>query len=224
MVECFLEAQPKACHSLRSDLELGGVNGTACLFVYPQCTHVIVDSADVLSRCHLNSIQKNDVQIANPAFIQDSVRQRRLLDVRNYDPLSPAPAAPPAERSRSGECVLPSTYCVIHSVVDILTCQRCYRGKKCPERLQIYYVSFYLRNKQNPEGWRQIEMFLLWSDPKWPGDSHGFRIFDIQFWKILHCNLFILLMCVVACPMVHLWRSEVNLGYHPVECCLPPFW
>ncbi|GAB1298937.1 Protein mono-ADP-ribosyltransferase PARP4 [Apodemus speciosus] len=65
------------------------------------CTHVIVDSADVLSRCHLNSIQKNDVQIANPAFIQDSVRQRRLLDVKNYDPMSPAMTAPPAEKSGS---------------------------------------------------------------------------------------------------------------------------
>lgn len=84
------------------------------LAIYPQCTHVIVDSADVLSRCHLNSIQKNDVQIANPAFIEDSVRQRRLLDVKNYDPMSPAGAAPPAEKISSSELVLPSAHYVIH--------------------------------------------------------------------------------------------------------------
>lgn len=71
----------------------------------------------------------------------------------NYDPMSPATTAPPAERSSSGECVLPSTYYVKYTTVDILTCQKCYRGKKCPEVLQINYVSLYLRNKkQNPEG------------------------------------------------------------------------
>ncbi|EDL36193.1 mCG130836, isoform CRA_a [Mus musculus] len=93
----YLPRQQKK--KLQTDIKENG--GKFSFLLNPQCTHVIVDSADVLSRCHLNSIQKNDVQIANPAFIQDSVRQRRLLDVRNYDPLSPAPAAPPAERSRS---------------------------------------------------------------------------------------------------------------------------
>ncbi|XP_031218415.1 protein mono-ADP-ribosyltransferase PARP4 isoform X2 [Mastomys coucha] len=93
----YLPRQQKK--KLQTDIKENG--GKFSFLLNPQCTHVIVDSADVLSRCHLNSIQKNDVRIANPAFIQDSVRQRRLLDVSNYDPMSPATTAPPAERSSS---------------------------------------------------------------------------------------------------------------------------
>ncbi|XP_032773119.1 protein mono-ADP-ribosyltransferase PARP4 [Rattus rattus] len=93
----YLPRQQKK--KLQTDIKENG--GKFSFLLNPQCTHVIVDSADVLSRCHLNSIQKNDVQIANPAFIEDSVRQRRLLDVKNYDPMSPAGAAPAAEKSSS---------------------------------------------------------------------------------------------------------------------------
>eukprot|EP00073_Rattus_norvegicus_P053042 XP_017455426.1 PREDICTED: poly [ADP-ribose] polymerase 4 isoform X1 [Rattus norvegicus] len=108
----YLPRQQKK--KLQTDIKENG--GKFSFLLNPQCTHVIVDSADVLSRCHLNSIQKNDVQIANPAFIEDSVRQRRLLDVKNYDPMSPAGAAPPAEKISSSELVLPSAHYVIHEV------------------------------------------------------------------------------------------------------------
>ncbi|XP_034354773.1 protein mono-ADP-ribosyltransferase PARP4 [Arvicanthis niloticus] len=93
----YLPRQQKK--KLQADIKENG--GKFSFLLNPQCTHVIIDSADVLSRCHLNSIQKNDVQIANPAFIQDSVRQRRLLDVKNYDPMSPAMTASSAEKSGS---------------------------------------------------------------------------------------------------------------------------
>ncbi|XP_052047314.1 protein mono-ADP-ribosyltransferase PARP4 isoform X2 [Apodemus sylvaticus] len=93
----YLPRQEKK--KLQTDIKENG--GKFSFLLNPQCTHVIVDSADILSRCHLNSIQKNDVQIANPAFIQDSVRQRRLLDVKNYDPVSLAMTAAPAEKSGS---------------------------------------------------------------------------------------------------------------------------
>ncbi|XP_050999336.1 protein mono-ADP-ribosyltransferase PARP4 [Acomys russatus] len=79
---------------LQTDIKENG--GKFSFLLTPQCTHVIVDSADVLSRGQLNSIQKNDVQIANPGFVWDSVRQRRLLDVKNYEPKSGA-ITPPAE-------------------------------------------------------------------------------------------------------------------------------
>lgn len=112
---------------------------------------MILDNADVLSRYQLNSIQKNDVQIASPAFIWDSVKQRRLLDVKNYDPESLAVMSPPGDKSCVGECVLPSPSRVTDAVVDIWTCHRCCEGKNCPEILQN--TSFYLRHrKQNPEG------------------------------------------------------------------------
>lgn len=112
---------------------------------------MILDNADILSRYQLNSIQKNDVQIASPAFIWDSVKQRRLLDVKNYDPKSLAVMSPPGDKSCVGECVLPSPSRVTDAVVDIWTCHRCCEGKNCPGILQN--TSFYLRHrKQNPEG------------------------------------------------------------------------
>ncbi|CAO2591090.1 Protein mono-ADP-ribosyltransferase PARP4, partial [Lemmus lemmus] len=82
---------------LQADIKENG--GDFSFLLNPQCTHVILDSADVLSRYQLNSIQKNDVQIASPDFIWDSVKQRRLLDVKNYDPKSLALMSPPGDKS-----------------------------------------------------------------------------------------------------------------------------
>ncbi|XP_055472624.1 protein mono-ADP-ribosyltransferase PARP4 isoform X1 [Psammomys obesus] len=84
---------------LQTDIKENG--GKFSFLLNPQCTHVIVDTAGALSRCQLNSIQKNDVQIANPEFIWDSVRQRRLLDVKSYDSRSLALTLPPEEKSCS---------------------------------------------------------------------------------------------------------------------------
>ena len=67
---------------------------------------MILDNADVLSRYQLNSIQKNDVQIASADFIWDSVKLRRLLDVKNYDPKSLAVVSPPDDKSCVGEVVM----------------------------------------------------------------------------------------------------------------------
>ncbi|XP_057642310.1 protein mono-ADP-ribosyltransferase PARP4 isoform X2 [Chionomys nivalis] len=82
---------------LQADIKENG--GNFSFLLNPQCTHVILDNADVLSRYQLSSIQKNDVQIASPDFIWDSVKQGRLLDVKNYDPKSPAVVSPPADKS-----------------------------------------------------------------------------------------------------------------------------
>ncbi|XP_052589085.1 LOW QUALITY PROTEIN: protein mono-ADP-ribosyltransferase PARP4 [Peromyscus californicus insignis] len=92
----YLPRQQKK--KLQADIKENG--GKFSFLLNPQCTHVILDNADiVLSRCQLNSIQKNDVQIANPDFIWDSVKERRLLDVKNYDPKSLAIMPPPSGKS-----------------------------------------------------------------------------------------------------------------------------
>ncbi|XP_049985056.1 protein mono-ADP-ribosyltransferase PARP4 [Alexandromys fortis] len=82
---------------LQADIKENG--GNFSFLLNPQCTHVILDNAEILSRYQLSSIQKNDVQIASPDFIWDSVKQRRLLDVKNYDPKSLAVVSPPGDES-----------------------------------------------------------------------------------------------------------------------------
>ncbi|ERE92203.1 poly [ADP-ribose] polymerase 4-like protein [Cricetulus griseus] len=90
----YLPRQQKK--KLQTDIKNNG--GKFSFLLNPQCTHVILDNADALSQYQLNSIQKNDVQIASPDFIWDSVNQRRLMNVTNYDPKSLALMPPPGEK------------------------------------------------------------------------------------------------------------------------------
>ncbi|XP_058403765.1 protein mono-ADP-ribosyltransferase PARP4 isoform X3 [Diceros bicornis minor] len=78
---------------LQTDIKENG--GKFSFLLNPQCTHVILDSADVLSQYQLNSVQKNHIHIANPDFIWESVKERRLLDVKNYDPNKSVDITPP---------------------------------------------------------------------------------------------------------------------------------
>ena len=81
------------------------------LFFFSKCTHIILDNADVLSQYQLNSIQKNHIHITNPDFIWESIKERRLLDVTNYDPhKSPDITPPPCQKaSSSGKYFISST-------------------------------------------------------------------------------------------------------------------
>uniref|UniRef100_A0A8C4PFI8 Poly [ADP-ribose] polymerase n=1 Tax=Equus asinus asinus TaxID=83772 RepID=A0A8C4PFI8_EQUAS len=78
---------------LQTDIKENG--GKFSFLLNPQCTHIILDSADVLSQYQLNSLQKNHIHIANPEFIWDSVKERTLLDVKNYDPNKSVDLTPP---------------------------------------------------------------------------------------------------------------------------------
>ncbi|KAG8524708.1 Protein mono-ADP-ribosyltransferase PARP4 [Galemys pyrenaicus] len=78
---------------LQTDIEENG--GKFTLLLNPQCTHVILESTDVLSHHQLNSVQKNNIHVANPDFVWESVRERRLLDVKNYDPDKSLDTIPP---------------------------------------------------------------------------------------------------------------------------------
>ncbi|XP_073750907.1 protein mono-ADP-ribosyltransferase PARP4 isoform X7 [Callorhinus ursinus] len=69
---------------LQNDIKENG--GNFSFLLNPQCTHIILDNADVLSQYQLKSIQKNHIHIINPDFIWNSIKERRLLDIMNYDP------------------------------------------------------------------------------------------------------------------------------------------
>ncbi|XP_036108057.1 protein mono-ADP-ribosyltransferase PARP4 [Molossus molossus] len=78
---------------LQTDIKENG--GNVSLSLNPQCTHVILDSADVLSQYQLNSVQKNHVHIANLDFIRESIKERRLLDIKSYTPYKSLDSTPP---------------------------------------------------------------------------------------------------------------------------------
>nr|XP_020145872.1 poly [ADP-ribose] polymerase 4 [Microcebus murinus] len=90
---------------LQTDITENG--GKFSLLLNPQCTHIILDNAEivsdsVLSRYQLSSIQKNHIHIANPDFIWESVKERRLLDVKNYDPRKSPDITPYPDQKASG--------------------------------------------------------------------------------------------------------------------------
>ncbi|XP_023580605.1 protein mono-ADP-ribosyltransferase PARP4 isoform X3 [Trichechus manatus latirostris] len=77
----YLPRQQKK--KLQTDIKENGGNFSFSL--HPQCTHIILDNADVLSQYQMKSIQEKHIHIVNPDFIWNSVKERRLLDVKNYN-------------------------------------------------------------------------------------------------------------------------------------------
>lgn len=87
---------------LQTDIKENG--GNFSFLLNAQCTHVILDNADVLSQYQLNSLQKHHIHITNPEFIWESIKEGKLVDVRNYDPLkSVSIAPPPCQKASSSE-------------------------------------------------------------------------------------------------------------------------
>ncbi|XP_066225211.1 protein mono-ADP-ribosyltransferase PARP4 [Saccopteryx leptura] len=78
---------------LQTDIKENG--GNVSFLLNPQCTHIILDNADVLSQYQLNFIQKNHIHIANPDFIWESIKEKRLLDIKNCNPNKSLPSTPP---------------------------------------------------------------------------------------------------------------------------------
>uniref|UniRef100_G1RT04 Poly(ADP-ribose) polymerase family member 4 n=1 Tax=Nomascus leucogenys TaxID=61853 RepID=G1RT04_NOMLE len=103
----YLPRQQKK--KLQTDIKENG--GKFSFSLNPQCTHIILDNADVLSQYQLNSIQKNHVHIANPDFIWESIRENRLLDVKNYDPYKPLDITPPPDQKASSPEVKTEDLC-----------------------------------------------------------------------------------------------------------------
>ncbi|XDB55981.1 hypothetical protein ABFV05_009597 [Capra hircus] len=69
---------------LQTDIKENG--GNFSFLLNAQCTHVILDNADVLSQYQLKSIRKNHILIANPDLVWESIKERRLLDTKIYGP------------------------------------------------------------------------------------------------------------------------------------------
>ncbi|XP_022378335.1 poly [ADP-ribose] polymerase 4 isoform X1 [Enhydra lutris kenyoni] len=94
---------------LQNDIKENG--GNFSFLLNPQCTHIILDNADVLSQYQLKSIQKNHIHIINPDFIWDSIKERRLLDVMNYDPNKALDITPPpCQKAGSSEVTTDDPY------------------------------------------------------------------------------------------------------------------
>ncbi|XP_019507947.1 PREDICTED: poly [ADP-ribose] polymerase 4 isoform X1 [Hipposideros armiger] len=86
---------------LQTDIKENG--GNVSFLLNPQCTHIIIDNVDDLSQYQLNSIQKNHIHITSPDFIWESIKERILLDVRNYDPIKSLDSTPPCPEASSSE-------------------------------------------------------------------------------------------------------------------------
>lgn len=87
---------------LQTDIKKNG--GNVSVLLNPQCTHIILDNADVLSQYQLKSIQKNHIHIANLDFIWESIKEGRLLDVKNYNPNKSLDSTlPPYQETSSSE-------------------------------------------------------------------------------------------------------------------------
>ncbi|KAM6178182.1 protein mono-ADP-ribosyltransferase PARP4 [Rhynchocyon petersi] len=80
-VKCLPGQQKK---KLQTDIKENG--GTFSFALNPQCTHVVLDNAGVLSQYQMKSIQEKHIPIVSPDFIWDSVKERRLLDAEHYSP------------------------------------------------------------------------------------------------------------------------------------------
>uniref|UniRef100_A0A8C0QU45 Poly [ADP-ribose] polymerase n=1 Tax=Canis lupus dingo TaxID=286419 RepID=A0A8C0QU45_CANLU len=78
---------------LQNDIKENG--GSFSFLLNPQCTHTILDNAAVLTQYQLKCIQKNQIHIINPDFIWDSIKEKRLLDIMNYDPNKAVDIIPP---------------------------------------------------------------------------------------------------------------------------------
>ncbi|XP_064131494.1 protein mono-ADP-ribosyltransferase PARP4 isoform X1 [Loxodonta africana] len=96
----YLPRQQKK--KLQTDIKENGGNFSFSL--NPQCTHVIIDNADVLSQYQMKSIQEKHIHIVNPDFIWESIKERRLLDVENYNPNKSLDITlPPGQKESSSE-------------------------------------------------------------------------------------------------------------------------
>ncbi|KAM4860185.1 protein mono-ADP-ribosyltransferase PARP4 [Thomomys bottae] len=94
----YLPRQQKK--KLQTDIKENG--GKFSFLMSPQCTHVILDNADTLSQYQLDSIQKNHIHIAGPDFIWESIKEKKLLDVKTYELKKSLPITPLPHQNSSG--------------------------------------------------------------------------------------------------------------------------
>ncbi|XP_054995973.1 protein mono-ADP-ribosyltransferase PARP4 isoform X2 [Sorex araneus] len=147
---------------LQTDIKENG--GNFSLSLNSQCTHVIIDCMDVLSQHLLKSTLKNHMHITSPDFVWESVRERRLLDVKNYDPNQPQKETlPPEEVTMSSEEKIddlpPDSSTEEENIVDITPFHS--ENVETPHFPPVFEVAKYNILEKEEEGCLQIALLEL---------------------------------------------------------------
>ncbi|XP_023564490.1 poly [ADP-ribose] polymerase 4-like [Octodon degus] len=95
---------------LQTDIKENG--GKISFSLNPQCTHVILDNADVLSQYQLKYFQKKHIHMANPGFVWECIKERRLLDLKDYHPAQSRDIMPSPDDKTSYSEVKPDGLCL----------------------------------------------------------------------------------------------------------------
>ncbi|XP_045149944.1 protein mono-ADP-ribosyltransferase PARP4 [Echinops telfairi] len=126
----YLARQQKK--KLQTDIKENG--GKFSFSINPQCTHVILDNADVLSQYQLEFFHEKHIHVVSPDFVGECLKERRLLDVKNYDPnksLDITIPPDPKESSSEVEADVPG----LHSPSEKETTVEC--TEVCTENVEI---------------------------------------------------------------------------------------
>ncbi|XP_054433436.1 protein mono-ADP-ribosyltransferase PARP4 isoform X2 [Pteronotus mesoamericanus] len=157
---------------LQTDIKENG--GNVSFLLNPQCTHIILDSADVLSQYQLNSVQKHHIHIANPDFIWESIKERRLLDVKNYNPNKSLDSTPPPCQEANSSDVKTDNLCLDNATEteSIMKLTKFYTENiQIPHFPQDFEVAKYnILEKVVPEGGQETAVVELQcsQDPRDP--------------------------------------------------------
>uniref|UniRef100_A0A5G2QB57 Poly [ADP-ribose] polymerase n=1 Tax=Sus scrofa TaxID=9823 RepID=A0A5G2QB57_PIG len=148
---------------LQTDIKENG--GNFSFLLNAQCTHVILDNADVLSQYQLNSLQKHHIHITNPEFIWESIKEGKLVDVRNYDPLkSVGIAPPPCQKASSSEVKTDDPSLDSHPEKDdVALTEFSTENAEIPHFPQDFEVAKYnTLEKVGPQGGSETAVVELW--------------------------------------------------------------
>ncbi|KAF6120831.1 poly(ADP-ribose) polymerase family member 4 [Phyllostomus discolor] len=156
---------------LQTDIKENG--GNVSFLLNPQCTHVILDSADILSQYQLNSIQKHHIHIANLDFIWESIKERRLLDVKDYNPNKSLDSTPPPCQEASSSDVKTDKLCLDNATEteSIMKLAKFYtENVEIPHFPQDFEVAKYdILEKVGPQGSQETAVVELQCSQD-PGD------------------------------------------------------
>ncbi|XP_037012851.2 protein mono-ADP-ribosyltransferase PARP4 [Artibeus jamaicensis] len=156
---------------LQTDIKENG--GNVSFLLNPQCTHIILDSADVLSQYQLKSIQKHHIHIVNLDFVWESIKERRLLDVKNYNPNKSLDSTPPPCQEASSSDVKTDKLCLDNATEteSIVKLTKFYiENVEIPHFPQDFEVAKYdILEKVGPQGGQETAVVELQCSQD-PGD------------------------------------------------------
>ncbi|KAM8918887.1 protein mono-ADP-ribosyltransferase PARP4 [Lycaon pictus] len=178
---------------LQNDIKENG--GSFSFLLNPQCTHTILDNAAVLTQYQLKCIQKNQIHIINPDFIWDSIKEKRLLDIMNYDPNKAVDIIPPPCQKACSSEVTTDDPSLDNSMEkeNIVEFTEFYKNVEIPHFPQDFEVAKYnTLEKIGAKGGKEVAVVELQScqDPEDPAflisthfllaNGHKTRKFSVQ--------------------------------------------